>query len=441
MSDLFSTISGTFGKSLILGSFFPAVLFVILWSVLVTPLYSDAPTLLDQPTDERLLLLTTLASVALALILHSFHTPLVRWFEGYPWQETWLGRGRRRLYQRELEGLQARYEGYYELLRKLGRSHPASEEVKRVWNRTGRRLMEELPERTDLVLPTRLGNLIRSFERYPDRQYGMEAIHLWPRLIAVVEESYAKAIEEAETSLALLLHLSFLSLVLGAGLLVTGGVSPPSSLWLQVVLPAALLGLAAWLLYRLALSSAAGWGALIRGAFDLYRWRLLEHLGFEQRPADPDEERELWGAISLQMMYGDRLTPRGGRRPETRYQPISDPPQPRVTARPRSLTLELARGLGRPRGDHGVNVVIEVRNRDSKDRTARDVVVTDEPPKDHLYIAGSARAGGGDVPVTGSGRLQFHLGELPAGQEIRLTYGARPLPSQNDDNPKGTPHD
>lgn len=430
MSGLFSTISGTFGKSLILGSFFPAVLFVVLWSVLVIPLHGDGPTLLETPTDERLLLLTTLASVVLALLLHSFHTPIVRWFEGYPWRDTWLGRGRSRLYARQLESLQARYEGYLDLLRSLGPSHPVSAALKGGWNRIGRRLMEELPERSDLVLPTRLGNTIRSFERYPALQYGMEAITLWPRLIAVVEDGYAKAIEEAETSLALVLHLCFLSLVLAAGLLVTGVLYPPPLLGARVVLPALLAGLAAWLLYRLAVNSAAGWGVLIRGAFDLYRWRLLETLGFEQRPTEPEEERKLWRAISLQMIYGDRQTGRSGRRARTRYQPVSDPPVPRVAARPRGVALELVRGLGSRRADGGVNVVIEVRNRDPKGRTARDVVVIDEPPADHLYLWNTARAGGADVPVTGDRRLRFSLGELPAGGEIRLGYGTRPLPSK-----------
>ena len=450
MSGLFSTISGTFGKSLILGSFFPAVLFVVLWSVLVTPLYGAGPTLLEAPGDERLLLLTTLASLVLALLLHNFHTPLVRWFEGYPWRETWPGRARSRLYTRRLEALQARYEGYLELLRALGRSHPESAELKSDWNQIGRRLMEELPERSDLVLPTRLGNTIRSFERYPARQYGMEAIALWPRLIAVVEDGYAKAIEEAETSLALVLHLCFLSLVLAAGLLVTGVLYPPPLFAARVVLPALVAGLAAWLLYRLSLSGAAGWGVLIRGAFDLYRWRLLEQLGFEQRPTDPEEERALWRAISLQMVYGDRQTGRWGRRTRTRYRPVSDPPIPRVTARPRGVALELARGLGSHRTDGGVNVVIEVRNRDPKGRTARDVVVTDEPPADHLYVWDSARAGGADVPVRGDGPHRFSLGDLPAGGEIRLGYGTRPLSSKGSaeqspepglEDSKGLPHD
>lgn len=430
MSGLFSTISGTFGKSLILGSFVPAVLFALLWSILVMPLYSDAPTLLQDPGDERLLLMISLASLVLALLLHNFHIPLVKLFEGYLWKATWVGRGRCRLYAAKLRDLQTRYEGYLELLWEMGRSHPASGTILQAWNRLGHRLMQEFPEREDLVLPTRLGNTIRSFERYPDRQYGMEAIVLWPRLIAVVEGDYAKAIEEAETSLAFALNLSFLSLALSLGLMTTGVLYPPSALLVYVVLPAALFGLGGWLFYHLALSSAAGWGNLIRGAFDLYRWRLLDHLGFEQHPVDPEEERELWGRISLQMMLGDRLTGRSGREPETRYKSVSEPTAPWATTDTGGVTLELSRGLGSSRVAGGLNIVLEVRNRDQKGRCAKRVVVTDEPPREYLYLSGTARADGADIRVTGSDRLHFHLGDLPAGRELRLTYGVYPLTSK-----------
>jgi hypothetical protein len=78
----------------------------------------------------------------------------------------------------------------------------------------GRRLNEEFPIERTSVLPTRLGNVIRSFEDYPERQYGMDGVTLWPRLVAKINKDHATVIEDAKITFDFLLNSAVLSAVL-----------------------------------------------------------------------------------------------------------------------------------------------------------------------------------------------------------------------------------
>src|SRR5258708_37349608 len=69
------------------------------------------------------------------------------------------------------------------------------------------------------VLPTRFGNVIRCFERYSTLAYGMDAIVLWPRLVAKIGSEFAATIDEAKTSLDFMLNCSLLSSFIGLVLL------------------------------------------------------------------------------------------------------------------------------------------------------------------------------------------------------------------------------
>jgi len=96
----------------------------------------------------------------------------------------------------------------------LDKDKKNAETVSDIWTRlseVSRRLNSELPSDTSLLLPTRLGNVIRSFEEYPDRQYGIGAITLWPRLIAKIDKEYAAMMDDSKTSFDFMLNISLLS--------------------------------------------------------------------------------------------------------------------------------------------------------------------------------------------------------------------------------------
>jgi hypothetical protein len=137
-----------------------------------------------------------------------------------------------------------------------------------------------------------------------------------------------------------MLNVSFLSGMSAAGLLLLGlasrgGSSLPVTFWLQVVG----LMVACYVFYTGSIGQAMAWGDLMRGAFDLYRGKLLAQMGFTQKPADMREERALWRAISLQMIFGD--PPAYTRLPLLRYAADREPAgqAPALAAAPAAKAL------------------------------------------------------------------------------------------------------
>jgi hypothetical protein len=174
-----------------------------------------------------------------------------------------------------------------------------------VWrSRLGQRVTNEYPG-AELVLPTRLGNVVRAFEEYPRAVYGISAISLWPRLIAVVDKDYKPVLDEAKASLDFMINASFLSGLLSASIFVAGLLVPERIHWVPWLLQLSLAALAARLFYVASIGQAASWGAQVKSAFDLFRWDLLKKLGYERPGISPEAERELWKHVSQRMIYGN----------------------------------------------------------------------------------------------------------------------------------------
>lgn len=146
------------------------------------------------------------------------------------------------------------------------------------------------------VMPTRLGNLLKNAELYPYAQYSIDAVLTWPRLYQLLPERFLATFSVAKADLDLMLGLSALSALFGAGsavyLLVVGG---PWSLYLACLWGSAL---AAYLTYRSALANAEIYAQQVRVAFDLYRDELRERLG-DQPPRDDVDERDYWQRLCL----------------------------------------------------------------------------------------------------------------------------------------------
>jgi uncharacterized repeat protein (TIGR01451 family) len=427
MTGLLSSISGQFTKALILGALFPAAIFVILWLMVVAPLFPPdfalpAPRILDKDWGA---LSTTFATLVVAGLLYNLDTPLIKLYEGYPWQDTFLGRWRTGVRQAELRKAQARAKVLFEVVR--DREVPGRGGLVTEWGRVLQTLVADFPERETLVLPTRLGNVLRAFERYPSVQYNMEVIHFWPRLVDVIPGGYAAALDDARTSLVFLLNLSFLASLLAVATAAAGALYLPPDPLLRVVLPALAFAFASFWLYTLSLGPAYAWGEMVKGAVDLYRWDLLEKLGYEQKPRTRDGERELWGKLTQQGVYGDRWVDLVERRPRIDY---ADPPaaRPRTSVRagPDGVGLEVSRGVKGQATNGEVRVVVQVSNVDEARRPANGVVVTDTLAEGLEYVWGSARAGGREVRTVGINPYHFHLGDVEHGAGVVLSYSVSP---------------
>ncbi|HEX5726063.1 MAG TPA: hypothetical protein VFX98_11395, partial [Longimicrobiaceae bacterium] len=219
-----------------------------------------------------------------------------------------------------------------------------------------------------------------------------------------------------KTSFDFMINASFLSAG-SALLLLLLGLASPGALageWLPWAMEVAVFAAGAYLFYLGSISRAAGWGATVKSAFDLYRGKLLDQLGFKQKPGSMLGERALWEAISRQMIYGDPPAHVGS--PPA----YGGPSSPSARGKPSVAELRVTRAMASaPPGR--TRVMLRVGNPD-KERDVKGVVVTDVVPEGHLYLWGSARAAGEPVQVTGSNPYRFELGTVPAGSEVVLEY-------------------
>ncbi len=427
MTGILSSISGQFSKALILGTFLPVTVFVILLQVFVVPLLpSDWPLLapLEALGAQWQLLVLTLFAIVLSGLLYNLNTPIIRFYEGYPWRHSWLGKWKTERYQQQFTAAQARANGMRTLLRTLTDKHEHYQDILREWNQIQRHLNAMFPGKRDLVLPTRLGNVIRSQEHYSDLQYSIDAITLWPRLIASIPKDYIAALDDAKVALDFMLNSSLLSAILALAALSAGLFYPPAlpvwdttwALWLPWLFSWIAFALLSYLFYLGAISRASAWGALVKSAFDLYRWDLLKQLGYTQPPATPQEERKLWQNISRQMIYGTYYT---GPRPS--YTPLDSPSNPTtLQAHPSDVVLIVNRGFAPQTNGQLLTVVLQVQN--PSDRPVEQVIVTDTVPSGFGYAWGSAQIAQQPVSVTGRNPYQFRIGHLSAQQQVELTY-------------------
>ena len=424
MTSLLSAISGHFNRALIFGTVVPVLMFtVVVARLLEWWLPFDPPWRVLGAYGTEWQAVTAFLVVALASgVLHSVNVPLTRLYEGYPWARSFVGARRTARYVNEHRVLSARWRGYRTLrygiedqavAAALGVTATVQADLSSEHSRIGRVLMERFPTQS-LILPTRLGNAIRAFEVYPQEQYGISAITMWPRLIAVIDKDYAAAIAEQKASFDFMLNASALSVLSAAMLAVIGVMFPLPFVavswlvqWLlQLVV---LIGLAYWF-YEGAVSRAIAWGHMVRGAFDLFRLDLLRKLGFAQLPATVRDERRLWRLLSQQIIFGDtrrvRVPPfaAGSTFPE---------------AEPSWLALTVNRSVEVPSADGRQRVHVRVSNNDPSGRAASRVVVVEQlsPGTELVYDSVAPR-----VSVEGVNPLRIPLGALAHGATAAVRF-------------------
>lgn len=225
--------------------------------------------------------------VLFALILSASEGTLLRLYEGY-WGSrrpgNWLAAAGKRWHKRQRRLKKNDYEFIY-------RNYPRDRNLNAPAG----------VKRPEYIMPTRLGNIFKAAELYPgdEGRYGMDAVFFWPRLYQVIPDNAQSSLDDARTSLALMVNVCTLALGLAVGTLIALAattIRPIATYWVAAAGGAVI----AWLAYRSALGSARVYGDLVRSMYDLYRGDLLAKLGF----ALPDTmvgERELWKNLGKQM--------------------------------------------------------------------------------------------------------------------------------------------
>jgi hypothetical protein len=149
-------------------------------------------------------------------------------------------------------------------------------------------LYDRYPADIDRVMPTALGNIIRSAEDYAYRRYGFDVIYLWARLTVVLPPEYLDDVEQSVIEYQTPLMVSLGSAILSASSLLLIGSTISTVAFVSIFAGSAF---ASWVAYRLSFSAAMDYAELLRTAVDLYRTDLLERWWPELLAIDDDRHR------------------------------------------------------------------------------------------------------------------------------------------------------
>lgn len=432
MTGLLSAISGQFSKTLLLSTLLPVTVFTLLVLVLVLPQVPADAALQEWIVSldpEWQLAAVTLAVLLATALMYNLNGTIIRWYEGYPWEDSWIGAWRSGVHRRRFTSRRAQWDGLFIVMRNVeSKELEARPAAGRRFTALSHDLNVNFPAQELHVLPTILGNVIRSFESYPERQYGMGAITLWPRLAGVLDEGFAAQLSDAKSALDFALNSAVLCNCLALLIAAVHLVYPVGLDERLTVVVAEVAGLLAlgYAFYLAAIPRAVSWGNLVKAAFDLYRWKLLETLGYDSasRPREIDGERRLWEKISRRAAFTDLTT---------------DPPDPYRATSPSIMawssdsegpTPELTRGVIAG-ADDSLTVKIRVRNADDSEALS-DVHVRETLPDGWQLLWDSAVLPGRPLTVTGINPFTFRIGDLAPQQEVVIDYRVLPRKEATD---------
>ncbi|MET9892805.1 hypothetical protein ABZZ47_21840 [Streptomyces sp. NPDC006465] len=229
-----------------------------------------------------LLAVVILCASLLSLLLQPFQVRAVRVLEGYwdRWSLTALFAGILvRLQRRRWNAMRARAD----------RTAPG-DVARRVRADAYRRLAGWPPR--EALLPTALGNALRAGELNAGERYGLTTLSSWPRIYLQVSDRMAAVLSSTRDALDSAVNLCWSSLALsGAG--AAALYDEPSQWWLcgaGLVLVA--------VAYKGAVTAAQAYAGLMRVAYDLHRFDLLEALHYPL-PTREDEEDVFAGISAL----------------------------------------------------------------------------------------------------------------------------------------------
>ncbi|RLC20857.1 MAG: hypothetical protein DRI57_03775 [Deltaproteobacteria bacterium] len=198
-------------------------------------------------------------------VMQWLQTPVIRLAEGY-WPLRFC------LARQLKKGLNSKEEQWEKLDSRENRTAEEQAELVRL-----DMTLSRYPLDKRLLMPTTLGNLLRSAEEYPRVRYGLDTIVCWPRLWLLMPDETLEVLSEAREELNSCARLMLWSIFFLIWILWTD--------W--AVLSLLIFPIA----YMRMLKAADTYGELIRAAFDLHRFKLYESLKWPLPPG-PKEEKE-----------------------------------------------------------------------------------------------------------------------------------------------------
>jgi hypothetical protein len=195
-------------------------------------------------------------------------TYIYRILEGYPLlnpESEWRisGKVREFMKRRHINKYETLLKRAHELKNKGTPENPECEKYQEEYRQVRTIMAIDYPYEINHILPTRLGNIIRAFETYSLHVYGIDAIPLWFRIIAVVPKEFMDRIEGAKASVDFFVNTSVLSLLIFALLILYSAVYAQYDPVFYA--PAAVV--ISLVSYAAACNTAVGWGGVCESGF------------------------------------------------------------------------------------------------------------------------------------------------------------------------------
>jgi hypothetical protein len=289
-------VTGVLSRYFVVGFFLPAYLSLIaLW---LTASNEFIPNALEGYSEATQLAILGGVALVFALLLSGLNYPLVRWFEGYPLLrlQSWP------FLKLVVKVAIALQRNAYNRLVAIRDDKEQSESARK---RAYTALDKQFPKSANALLPTRVGNVMRAYERHSNVRWGIDGVTIWPRVSALLSDDERALEVDAKIDLFVFMNAAFGAVVVGVCLVVDKAIHG-SGLWqwLLYTIPFVV----AYALYRMCIGPAERRGAVVRASIDLHRLEVYEKLGI-RHPSSFSDERELGTAVGQMLLYGEPLLP------------------------------------------------------------------------------------------------------------------------------------
>ncbi|MBK7217706.1 MAG: hypothetical protein IPH95_11780 [Candidatus Promineofilum sp.] len=214
-----TTLLGKLSNNFLTAAFVPALWFVILVELLFSPLdiAGSAKWGARSPQGSLITLVFTMIGFPMGLnVLQLLKGTTLERFPGRHYKHAIKLRKR----QREFEVRDQCADRLFDLNKNeqdLVAKARREEQINRL-RRSSRDLKasfkQDYPSRTDAVLPTRFGNILKSSEQYAGENYRIDSVVMWPRLIHVIAPEYYRKLDESNNGLAFIVNCMVLALLL-----------------------------------------------------------------------------------------------------------------------------------------------------------------------------------------------------------------------------------
>lgn len=291
-SAAISSVGGAIGRYFSLVSFIPSLFLAgFTFTLIESRAWTGEPNWAragDALTHIGNLALLTLISIALGIIVHPIQFSLVQFFEGY-WGTGGL---RQRVRVARIRHHRKRWMHQFDdlvfattVLASSGSPLKAQEKVELLSVAAeNERLLEGYPSDEDDMMPTRLGNVLRKYEREAGAQYGLDAIEIIEHVAQVAPAQRVEYVRDQRQLLDLSVRMAATSIFatfIAIAFLWRDGP------WLLIALVP--YGIA-YLSYRGAVVVAHAYGSALSTMIDLDRFALYDYLRLP-RPKTTKAER------------------------------------------------------------------------------------------------------------------------------------------------------